>query len=268
MRNKVLVVITVLVLVFVFSIYIEINFPEVELVEIVSDKLSKVSEFKIIQVSDYHDSKHGKFVVDNIRKLQPDIVVITGDLMDESTESCQRIFSFVEEIMKVNQKVYFVSGNHEWRNRNRGELLQGLVSRGVILLNNKGVVIGKMDNKINICGIDDYYTRHGNLNKAFQGIDEENFTILLSHSPDVVRGSKVSYADIILSGHTHGGQIRLPIIGAIVAPGQGFFPKYSKGIYKLQGDTLLYIDSGVGTSTLPIRLLNRSQISFIRVRGK
>lgn len=268
MRNKVLVVIVVLVLIIVFSIYIEVNFPKVELVEIVSDKLSKVSEFKIIQVSDYHDSKHGKFVVDNIRKLQPDIVVITGDLMDESTESCERIYSFVEEIMKINQRVYFVSGNHEWRNRNRVDLLQGLISRGVTLLNNKGVVTSKMDNKINICGIDDYYTRHGNLNKAFQGIDENNFTILLSHSPDVVKESKISSADIILSGHTHGGQIRLPLIGAVVAPGQGFFPRYSKGIYKLQGETLLYIDSGLGTSTLPIRLLNRSQMSFIRIKGK
>lgn len=73
--------------------------------------------------------------------------------------------------------------------------------------------------------------------------------------------------DIILSGHTHGGQVRLPLVGTVIAPGEGLFPKFDKGMFNLNNGSLLYIDSGVGTSKLPIRLLNRSQMSLIKIVG-
>ncbi len=89
---------------------------------------------------------------------------------------------------------------------------------------------------------------------------------MLSHSPNRPMAYTTGLEDLILSGHTHGGQVRLPIIGSIVVPGQGFFPKYDKGIYELE-NTTLYIDSGLGNSLLPpLRLFNRIQISNIIIK--
>src|SRR5690606_36275120 len=112
-------------------------------------------------------------------------------------------------------------------------------------------------------------THHEDVQAAFRGVDQEQYTILLSHAPNIVirYSSNDILADLILSGHTHGGQVRLPFIGALAAPGQGLFPKLDKGTFTIAQDQYLYIDSGLGTSMVPIRFLNQSQMSFIRVVG-
>ncbi len=96
-------------------------------------------------------------------------------------------------------------------------------------------------------------------------INQNNFIILLSHSPNRIIHYSKGVEDLILTGHTHGGQIRLPLLGSIIAPGQGLFPKYDKGLFQLKG-TPLYIDSGLGNSTIPVRLFNRVQISNITIK--
>jgi predicted MPP superfamily phosphohydrolase len=248
--------------------YFDVKYPKVNYVDVVSDKLSTQSSFKILQVSDCHDSRLNDFVLDSAGRLEPDIIVITGDLISAETNSFENTYRLVEELVKVNPSIYFVSGNHEWVNKSRNYFLQGLAVRGVKILNNKNKSINIDGNTINLCGVDDFYTSHGDLDKASEGIEKDSFTVLLSHSPNVIEKLDNDDIDIILSGHTHGGQVRLPLIGAIAAPGQGLFPKYSKGMYNVQERTLLYIDSGLGTSIIPVRLFNRSQLSLITVRGK
>ena len=98
----------------------------------------------------------------------------------------------------------------------------------------------------------------------YENISEKEYNLLLSHSPNKPINYLNKNIDLILSGHTHGGQVRIPIIGGVLAPGQGLFPKYDKGLYKI-GNTSLYIDSGLGNSLLPIRMFNRVQISNIEV---
>lgn len=106
------------------------------------------------------------------------------------------------------------------------------------------------------------------MEEAFAGIDGEHYTILLSHSPGITEKYDTLPADLLLSGHTHGGQLRIPIIGALVAPGQGLFPSLEKGTYELKENQHLYIDSGLGTSVAPMRFLNQSQLSLITVSSK
>lgn len=248
--------------------YFEVNYPKVNFIEIVSAKLLARNSLKILQISDYHNSNLNPFVLKNIKRLTPDIIVITGDLIDKKTKSYENVYRLLEEAIKINPNIYFVSGNHEWKNGNIIKFLQELANRKIKILNNKNMTINIKDFKVNICGVDDFHTNHSNLNKITQEIDNDILTVMLSHSPDVIKKLNNKDADIILSGHTHGGQVRFPFLGAAIAPGQGLFPKYSKGIYKVSKDTILYIDSGLGTSRIPLRLFNRSQLSLITVRGK
>ncbi|MCG4585626.1 phosphoesterase, partial [Anaerosalibacter bizertensis] len=136
---------------------------------------------------------------------------------------------------------------------------------GVIVLDDENIKCQIANNKINIIGLN-FFIDEKDYNKAIEGIDEKDYNIILSHSPNRPLRYLNGKEDLILSGHTHGGQVRLPIIGAVIAPGQGYFPKYDKGLFELE-NSILYIDSGLGNSVFPIRFLNRVQISNVLVKS-
>ena len=233
-----------------------------------TSKLSVGEKIKVLQISDFHDKKsYNDKLLKKIQGLSPDIVVITGDFLDATTRDLKNAYSFIDKLKKINSNIFFVCGNHEWRNENRKEFIQGLKERNVCILNNENTVVTINNTKINLCGIDDYNTKHGDLEKGLNEVDRANLTILISHGPNVAMENKDLDVDLVFSGHTHGGQIRLPFIGALIAPGQGYFPRYSKGFYKIN-ENILYIDSGVGTSNFPVRFLNRSQVSLIMFEGR
>jgi len=148
------------------------------------------------------------------------------------------------------------------------EFLNGLRERKVTILNNKNIQIMENNMTLNLVGVDDVSTIHENSPKAFNNVYQEQYTILLSHSPGIMEKYNDIRADLILSGHTHGGQVRIPYIGALVAPNQGFFPKLDKGTYQVGPNQYLYIDSGLGTSIAPIRFLNQSQLSLIKIKNR
>lgn len=249
--------------------YYQINFTKINHEVLVSTKLKEKEELKILQISDMHNkkfSKDNKSLLEKIKVSNPDIIVITGDLIDGKTKDLSYIFSFIKKLYSINNNIYYVNGNHEYRSGKVYELIRGLKSLGANVINNDNRTFIKDNLEINICGIDDPYDINGDIKSAFKGINKKNFTLLLAHSPGIIIEGGDTTADLILSGHTHGGQVRVPIIGGVVAPGQGFFPRYDKGIFKVNS-TVLYIDSGLGTSTFPIRFLNRSQISLITIKG-
>lgn len=230
MLKKIIKIFAAAVLLAAADITFEINFPAVREVVINTDKLEKGRVINLLQISDVHDRNSIALtdrVVKKARKLKPDVIVITGDLVDASTESYENVYSFIKKLSEICPRIYFVSGNHEWSNRVRRQIIKELQDLGVRIINNRG-------GSISIRVIDN-----------LEGL-----------SPD-----------LILSGHTHGGQVRLPFIGAVIEPGEGLFPELDKGKFKVGGGTLLYIDNGVGTSTLPLRFLNRSQVSMIRISG-
>lgn len=249
-------------------IFHQVRYTKVNYISLNTKKID--STIKILQLTDYHDKYYlnrKNKLINMIKELNPDIIVITGDLIDSDTEKLDNTFLFIEKLLKINPNLYFVSGNHEWRNDNHESLINGLKERNLIILNNTNKVYQKNDLKINLCGIDDPYSNHDDINKAQDNLNFNLYTILLSHSPNIIFKEGTDNIDLILSGHTHGGQIRIPGIGAILAPGQELFPKYDKGLFQVSEKTKIYIDSGLGTSVLPVRLLNRSQMTLITING-
>jgi predicted MPP superfamily phosphohydrolase len=268
---KLAAVILLLIGLLVAIIYFEVNFPRVSRVAVSSEKIPPGAEINILQIADFHNwhphDRHQN-LLNKIRQLNPDIIVITGDFIDRKTDNFDNVFYLLRELVQINPHTFFVSGNHEWANRRKKEFLGGLASCGVRVLNNEHAAWSSDNLTMNVCGVDDPSRGRANLDRATKDINGELFTLLLAHAPAIIDKSAINRADLVLCGHTHGGQIRLPLVGAIIAPGQGFFPTYDKGIYNVDGKTTLYIDSGLGTGVLPVRFLNRSQISFITVRGQ
>lgn len=262
--------ILILILIVLCSyIYYQVTDIKVNKINVYSDKLPKTSNIRILQISDIHNRNlNNTNLLHYIRESNIDMIVLTGDIIDAKTKNFECIYSFLDSLIDINPNVYFVSGNHEWRNSNKDEFINTLIEKKLIDLNNSNKVFKKDSAKINLCGVDDPYTNHENTYSAFNNINSEYFTLLLSHSPNIIIKYKNIDSDLILCGHTHGGQIRFPLIGSLIAPGQGFLPKYDKGLYELNNNLKLYIDSGVGTSTIPIRFLNKSQISLIVLKSK
>lgn len=267
--NRVLLILLIVIGALIAEIYFEVHSLEIKNIAFKSKKVPRGQSFKILHISDLHNKKlPNNKLLKEIKTQKPDIIVLTGDIIDGKTKSFDNVYSLLEDLIKLNTNTYFVSGNHEWRNVKTDLFLEGVKKRKIKIINNSNEVFPSDNFLVNICGIDDPYTNHENTFSAFSNIDNNNFTLLLSHSPDIVLKKDNLPCDLILCGHTHGGQIRFPFIGGLIAPGQGFFPKYDKGIYKLNNDTILYINSGLGTSGLPIRFLNRSQVSFITLQGE
>jgi len=258
----------VLFLAVIVQIYLDTNFFKVVEVQFQTKKIPSGEEIKILQISDLHNKVFGRDnepLVEAIHQAGADIIVITGDLIDRRTDDLGHAFSLIERMTARHQHVYFINGNHENASPLRQELLDGLAERGVIVLNNQNVEMTVRNTTFHLVGVDDGPKR--NLDAALNGVDLDRYLVLLSHRPDIVARYADNPVDLILSGHTHGGQVRLPFIGAIYAPNQGLFPKLDKGTYRIIGDRYLYIDSGLGTTHLPIRFLNKSQMSLIRIVG-
>lgn len=259
----------------VISIILRILFDthiiKVEKVNVETDKLSDKTALKLLQISDFHNKKSFKTkerIINMARHLAPDFIVLTGDLIDRRTKDFQSVFYFAENIVKLGTPVYFVTGNHEWNHPKKQEFVEGLIKRKIIVLSNENRQLRKNQELIQLAGVDDSATEHEDVERAFYGIDDKRYTILLSHSPYIIKKYSSMPADLILSGHTHGGQIRFPLLGAVISPGAGFFPFVDKGLYRWgDGQKRLYVDSGLGTTKIPLRFLNQSQISLITIHG-
>lgn len=270
MFDKAVKIIAAAVLLVVVDIIFEVNFLVVREVNIATEKLNKGKEISLLQISDFHDSTSSELIQSLVRKakrINPDALLITGDLVDQSTRDFNNVYALINKLHSICPSIFFVSGNHEWNNDGRNELIRKLEDLGAVILNNKGCNFAVSGTNINICGVDDPYRRKDNIEKAMKGVNSGRYTVLLSHSPRIRNRLGGYTPDLILCGHTHGGQVRFPFIGALIAPGEGLLPKFDKGEFILNNGSLLYIDSGVGTSTLSIRFLNRSQLSVIRIKG-
>ncbi|MFB1050137.1 metallophosphoesterase [Paraliobacillus sp. JSM ZJ581] len=253
------------------KIFHDTNVFKVNHIKIKTEKLTNQASLKILQLSDIHNKifgKDNKLLIDEIKSLHPDIIVLTGDLIDRKTTDFTAMFDLVEQLQSINDQIFFVSGNHEWGNEKTVEIFTGLVARDIHMLDNTSRTIEVDENVIQLAGVADYATEHDDLSAAMFHTQDENYTVLLSHVPDITHHLANEPIDLILSGHTHGGQIRVPFIGALVAPGQGYLPALDKGLYQWSDDKYLHVDSGLGTTWLPIRFLNQSQMTMITIEGK
>lgn len=224
--------------------------------------------YRIVQISDLHNVKFGKNnqkLVDRIRECEPDMIVLTGDLVDSNHTNVDRAVQFVNEIVKICP-VYYVTGNHEyWLDTSEYEnLMDGLASAGVVILDDQVVEISRGDAKLRLVGLDDKSLADGTLEALLS--DEKELTVVLAHEPQYFARYAGTGVDLVLSGHAHGGQFRLPFVGGIVAPDQGFLPEYTAGEYYMNG-TEMIVSRGLGNSVIPVRLFNYPEIVCVELVG-
>ena len=235
--------------------------------------------YRIAHVSDLHNTEMGKNnekLLAMLRDADPDMIAITGDLIDSRNTDIEAALKFVREAVKI-APCYYVTGNHEARVNEYGELKAGMETAGVTVLEDVRTEISMEGATITLIGVNDpsYQTDYlfGDsetvMNTKLEELHTEDgeFTVLLSHRPELFDAYTDHGIDLVLSGHAHGGQFRLPFIGGLVAPNQGFFPEYDAGIYT-EGNTNMLVSRGVGNSILPFRINNRLEVILIELQAE
>lgn len=248
---------------------------------VVSNKLPQAfNGYKIAHISDFHNTNSKRIktkIKEALNKNKADIIVITGDLIDSRRTNILNAKEFLKDIVNI-APVYYVLGNHESRLRDIQNLINEAQAVGVKVLRNVSVKINKDDENIQMLGIDDaaFYIPFENSYEAIDKTenilnlivkDSNNFKILLAHRPELIDVYSKHELDLVFTGHAHGGQMRLPLIGGIIAPGQGFFPKYTKGVYK-GNNTQMVLSRGIGNSKFPFRINNRPEIITVTLKNK
>ena len=234
--------------------------------------------YRIAQVSDLHNAEFGggnQRLLDMLREAEPDMIAITGDLIDSRKTNIAVALAFAEEAVKI-APCYYVSGNHEARVPEYRELNAGLEAAGVTVLDDARIEIEISGKSITIIGVNDpsfladYLTSDAAvMDRKLSELSSEDasFTILLSHRPELFDTYAAHDMDLVLTGHAHGGQFRLPLIGGLIAPNQGLFPKYDDGLYS-EGNTNMIVSRGLGNSIIPFRFNNRPEVVLIELKSQ
>ena len=271
-RKKIMACFAVAFLTFCIWLYWSNVALKVDEYEITNGQIPEAfSGFRIVQISDLHNAEFGEGnegLLSLLAQTAPDIIVITGDLIDSRHTDVEIALDFCESAIEF-APVYYVTGNHEARIPEYEELKIGLIDAGVIVLENEKMELTREGERITLIGLRDpsFQTEYlfgdeasvtqyalGELQNASDG-----FTILLSHRPESFDIYVDAGVDLVFSGHAHGGQFRLPFIGGLVAPNQGFFPEYDAGLFSKENTTMI-VSRGVGNSIIPIRFNNRPEI--------
>lgn len=250
---------------------------EVNTYTVSSEKLPQsFSGFRIAQISDLHNAEFGadnEKLLAMLRQAAPDIIVLTGDLVDSYHTDLEIALHFAREAVKI-APCYYVTGNHEARISEYGMLKAGLEAAGVTILENEKLILEREGAYITLIGVEDprfqtdYLTGDSKavMAAALQEltVEEAGYTVLLSHRPELFDTYVQSGVDLVFSGHAHGGQFRLPLVGGLVAPNQGLFPEYDSGLYA-EGNTHMLVSRGIGNSIIPIRFNNRPEIIVVEL---
>lgn len=236
-----------------------------------SSRLPKAFDsFRILQVSDLHNAEFGsnnEKLLSEIKKAEPDIIVITGDIVDSRKTDVEIAIAFAGKAVKI-APCYYVTGNHESRISDHDYLIAGIEKVGVTVLRDEKVLLERDGEKIFVAGLDDPYFKTDYLfEKESENTEvrlkrlgkDSEFTVLLSHRPELFEVYCENNIDLVFSGHAHGGQFRLPVIGGLYAPHQGVLPEYDSGMFEKDGTTMI-VSRGIGNSVFPFRLNNRPEL--------
>ena len=240
-------------------------------------KTPKITEkVKIALVADLHSCSYGEnqsTLLNEIEAYQPDAVLLGGDIFDDVLSNTNaRVFT---ERLAEKYKTYYVSGNHEWWSDRMYDTFDYLSSKGVVVLRGNSDVLQIGENEIIVSGIDDpevntydnsYLTWEQQLRKAGESIESNRLNILLTHRPECAKEYFEYDFDVVLSGHAHGGQFRIPfIMNGFYAPNQGFFPNFAGGIYDFDGRKVIVSRGLARESTRLPRIFNRPELVIINL---
>lgn len=217
--------------------------------------------FRIAHISDLHNTEIGRKnsrLLNMLREAEPDMIAITGDLVDSRDTNVDVAISFLKEAVKI-APCYYITGNHEVRLKPAvlDSLLSEIKQTGTVILDDREVVLQRSEDSIAVAGRGWSSTT---------GVDHftffEGYRILLNHTPEMFANCVFAGYDLVLSGHNHGGQVRIPFLGGLYAPRQGIFPKYDAGVFSLR-ETDMVVSRGIGNSSFPLRVNNPPELVLI-----
>ena len=233
--------------------------------------------FRIAHVSDLHNAEFGDNngkLLTMLQEAQPDIIAITGDLIDSRRTNISVALKFAEEAVKI-APCYYVPGNHEARIAEYDVLRSGLEKLGVAVLQNENTTMEISGEKITVAGVLDpsFETDYllGDSETVMKDylqstVTEDAYTLLLSHRPELLQAYADYGIELVLSGHAHGGQFRLPLAGGLIAPNQGFFPEYDAGLFTKE-NTDMIVSRGIGNSAFPFRFNNPPEVILVILKA-
>lgn len=231
------------------------------------------NDITFVHLSDLHGKDFGNNnsrLIEMVRQQKPDLIFFTGDLINSYDKKSYDLS--IKTIASLNNvaPVYYINGNHEYRIDYLDELIQKLKENNITVLQNEMKTVTVKGTVINILGLDEKRQNADGIIGNLKNLESQSgLKILLSHYPENFSLNKkykfnTYKIDLVLSGHTHGGQIALPYIGAVLAPGQDLFPKYGRGLYTENGVNLI-VNRGLGTTEIPIRICSKPEIGVIKV---
>ena len=249
---------------------------------------SAFNRFKIALLSDFHSSMvvsqhHIKAAADMAMNETPDAIALTGDFISGHAKLSSRSVGKIRKKyidrcidglsqLKAEYGIYGVLGNHDfWSGSHAVESLTSEFSRrlGVVWLRNENVIIEKDGETINILGVDDFWSRSCSLNKAYQNLNGNSVKILLSHNPDINKtiDNEKRDIDLVLSGHTHGGQMPMPFRNGDAMVPSIYGQKYREGKV-LDGKRVTYVTRGVGHLLVPVRLNSPPEVTILTLAAR
>lgn len=227
---------------------------------------------RIVQVSDLHDARFGnnqQKLIAKVKDTNPDYIFITGDVIDSNRYDLKQSLQAVKGLVELAD-VYYVLGNHEVASNKVNEIYEALSSLGVHVMANESTVLERDGERLAILGIEDPLMGRSTeemLEMATAYVPEDMLKLLLAHRPEVFSTYVTQGIDLVFSGHAHGGQVRIPGIGGLVAPGQGLFPKFTAGLYE-EERTKMVVSRGLGNSSVPYRIFNLPEIIVMDLKKK
>lgn len=238
---------------------------------VASPKLT--AEVRLAVVTDFHSSDNAEEVAAMVASCAPDAVLLVGDLFDDDTANrpTERTLSLMRQL-SAQYPCYYVSGNHEAWTGEMDALYQQTEEAGVTVLRMSSGVLTVRGQRIALCGVPDPYEMvfsgapdtEEQLRQALEDVDSADFTVLLAHRPELLAKYAQFPLDLVVSGHAHGGQVRIPgVLNGLYAPNQGWFPKLAGGAYTQDGTTLI-VSRGLAVRTRLPRIFNRPEVVLVR----
>ena len=264
---------------FVEPRWLEVTYPQIRLPRLPA----AWSGLRIAQLTDLHFGQyshlpHVAHAIDETVAAQPDLILVTGDFVSRRHVWSDEVMGMLRRL-QAPLGVYGCLGNHD-HSAGGATVAEHVEAAGIRMLRNTNLCLERDGEPLYLLGMDCYsgkqyhlsepllrlvderYTRF--LDGACAGVPEDAFRLLLAHTPDVIMEARKRGIDLVLSGHTHGGQVRLPVVGATIVPSR-YGAKYAAGLFH-EGPTTLYVCRGIGMVRLPVRFLCRPELAILTLR--
>ncbi len=255
-----------------YSFFLERFWVETTHLNLTMAKLPKTfNSLRVVQISDlhlgyYYNVHNLESIVHRVNKLKPDLICFTGDLVHDSLDGIEKSIPALQSLQARVAK-FAIFGNHDFLAGDPERVQATLEKGGFQFLRNSHITLTKGNHSIHIAGMDDLFGGHPDGKQTLAGIPPEAFTLLLAHEPDLADWEVPRPVDLMLSGHSHGGQIRVPFYGAIYRPDGA--KHYIEGLKMfLDSDMLLYVNRGIGCTFLPFRFNCRPEITVFNLYSK